>query len=57
MNPAVPLLTTILVTSLAAGHAAEPTQSRDRNIQIVTSRNHYVFKLAWIRALPRLRNK
>ena len=35
---------------------AEPTsylaaiQSRDGNIQLVTSRNHYVFNLAWIKA-------
>ena len=28
------------------------TQSRDGNIQLVTSRNHYVFNLAWIKQLP-----
>ncbi len=28
------------------------TQTRDGNIQLVTSRNHYVFNLAWIKALP-----
>jgi formylglycine-generating enzyme required for sulfatase activity len=28
------------------------TQSRDGRIQLVTSQNHYVFNLAWIKALP-----
>jgi sulfatase modifying factor 1 len=28
------------------------TQTRDGNIQLLTSRNHYVFNLAWIKALP-----
>lgn len=28
------------------------TQSRDGRIQLLTSRNHYVFNLAWIKSLP-----
>ena len=28
------------------------TQTRDGNIQLLTSRNHYVFNLAWIKAVP-----
>jgi Neuraminidase (sialidase) len=28
------------------------TQSRDGNMQLVTSKNHYVFNLAWLKALP-----
>lgn len=28
------------------------TQTRDGNIQLVTSKNHYVFNLAWLQALP-----
>ncbi|MFM8338241.1 MAG: SUMF1/EgtB/PvdO family nonheme iron enzyme [Opitutaceae bacterium] len=28
------------------------TQSRDGRIQLVTSQNHYVFNLAWVKALP-----
>jgi hypothetical protein len=35
----------------ATGYLAA-TQSRDGNIQLVTSRNHYAFNLAWIKALP-----
>ena len=35
----------------ATGYLAA-TQSRDGNIQLVTSRNHYVFNLAWIKQLP-----
>jgi hypothetical protein len=28
------------------------TQSRDGNIQLITSQNHYTFNLAWVKALP-----
>jgi sulfatase modifying factor 1 len=28
------------------------TQTRDGNIQLITSRNHYAFNLAWIKAAP-----
>ena len=28
------------------------TQTRDHRIQLITSRDHYVFNLAWIKALP-----
>jgi sulfatase modifying factor 1 len=28
------------------------TQTRDGNVQLVTSKNHYVFNLAWLKALP-----
>ena len=28
------------------------TQTSDGRIQILTSQNHYVFNLAWIKALP-----
>lgn len=28
------------------------TQTRDGNIQLITSKNHYVFNLAWLKALP-----
>jgi len=27
-------------------------QTRNGNIQLITSRNHYVFNLAWLKALP-----
>ncbi len=28
------------------------TQTRDGNIQLITSKNHYVFNLAWLKTLP-----
>ncbi len=28
------------------------TQARDGNVQLITSKNHYVFNLAWLKALP-----
>ncbi len=28
------------------------TQTRDGNIQLITSKNHYVFNLAWLKELP-----
>lgn len=28
------------------------TQTRDGKIQLITSKNHYVFNLAWLKALP-----
>jgi hypothetical protein len=28
------------------------TQTRDGRIQLITSQNHYVFNLAWLKALP-----
>ncbi len=28
------------------------TQTRDGNVQLITSKNHYVFNLAWLRELP-----
>jgi formylglycine-generating enzyme required for sulfatase activity len=28
------------------------TQTRDGNVQLITSKNHYVFNLAWLRTLP-----
>ncbi len=28
------------------------TQARDGNIQLITSKNHYVFNLAWLKQLP-----
>jgi len=28
------------------------TQTRDGNIQLITSKNHYVFNLAWLKDLP-----
>ena len=40
-----------LLASKATGYLAA-TQSRDGNIQLVTSRNHYMFNLAWIKTLP-----
>lgn len=30
------------------------TQTRDGNVQLITSRNHYAFNLAWLQALPDL---
>ena len=27
-------------------------QTRDGNIQLISSKNHYVFNLAWLKALP-----
>jgi sulfatase modifying factor 1 len=27
-------------------------QTRDGRIQLISSRNHYVFNLAWLKALP-----
>ena len=41
-----------------SGTMAEPrgylsiTQTRDSRLQLLTSGNHYVFNLAWIKALP-----
>lgn len=41
-----------------SGTQAEPcgylaaTQTRDGNIQLITSKNHYVFNLAWLKQLP-----
>ncbi len=41
-----------------SGTLAEPcgylaaTQTRDGNVQLITSKNHYVFNLAWLQALP-----
>jgi hypothetical protein len=41
-----------------SGTMAEPcgylaaTQTRDGNIQLITSKNHYVFNLAWVKQLP-----
>jgi hypothetical protein len=29
-------------------------QTRDGRIQLISSRNHYVFNLAWLKALPQL---
>jgi len=31
------------------------TQTRDGNIQLITSKNHYVFNLAWVKELPEIR--
>ncbi len=31
------------------------TQTRDGNVQLITSRNHYVFNLAWLNTLPEVR--
>jgi hypothetical protein len=28
------------------------TQTRDGRLQLISSRNHYVFNLAWLKALP-----
>ena len=28
------------------------TQTRDGNVQLITSKNHYVFNLAWIKERP-----
>jgi sulfatase modifying factor 1 len=28
------------------------TQSRDGRVQLITSKNHYVFNLAWLKQLP-----
>jgi len=28
------------------------TQTRDGRIQLITSKDHYVFNLAWVKALP-----
>ena len=33
------------------GHLAA-TQTRDGRVQLITSRNHYAFNLAWLRQLP-----
>ncbi|MCF7784529.1 MAG: SUMF1/EgtB/PvdO family nonheme iron enzyme [Prosthecobacter sp.] len=41
-----------------SGTMAEPcgylsaTQTRDGNVQLITSKNHYVFNLAWLKDLP-----
>ncbi|MDB6138505.1 MAG: hypothetical protein JWO94_1577 [Verrucomicrobiaceae bacterium] len=43
-----------------SGTMAEPcgylaaVQTRDGNIQLITSKNHYVFNLAWLKALPEI---
>ena len=28
------------------------TQTRDGNVQLISSKNHYVFNLAWLKQLP-----
>jgi hypothetical protein len=33
------------------------TQTRDGNVQLITSKNHYVFNLAWLRELPGTPNR
>ena len=46
------------VMFVRSGTMAEPcgylsaTQTRDGNIQLITSKNHYVFNLAWLKTLP-----
>ena len=33
------------------------TQTRDGNVQLITSKNHYVFNLAWLKSLPTMQAK
>jgi hypothetical protein len=33
------------------------TQARDGNIHLISSRNHYVFNLAWLKARPRFNGR
>lgn len=48
------------VEFIMSGTMAEPCgylsaiQSRDGSIQLITSKNHYVFNLAWLKSLPAL---
>lgn len=39
-------------TSAESGGYLAVTQTRDGNIQLITSQNHYTLNLAWIKALP-----
>ena len=50
MNGALTLITGALLAPLALPVSyLTATQSRDGNIQLVSSRNHYVFNLAWVK--------
>ena len=50
MNAALTLVTGALLAPLALSVSyLAATQSRDGNIQLVSSRNHYVFNLAWVK--------
>jgi hypothetical protein len=39
-------------TTADIGGYLAATQTRDGRIQLITSKDHYVFNLAWIKALP-----
>jgi hypothetical protein len=47
-----------LARSIIRNTMAEPTgyltvtQTRDDRVQLLSSKNHYVFNLAWLKALP-----
>lgn len=45
---------TISDTMAESGGYLAATQTRDGNIQLVSSKNHYVFNLAWLKQLPAL---
>ena len=50
MNAALTLITGAPLAPLALPASyLTATQSRDGNIQLVSSRNHYVFNLAWVK--------
>ena len=42
---------TFLSTTADIGGYLAITQTRDGRIQLITSKNHYAFNLAWIKAL------
>ncbi len=44
---------TLSDTMAESGGYLAATQTRDGNVQLVSSKNHYVFNLAWLKELPR----
>lgn len=43
---------TLSDTSAESNGYLAATQTRDGRIQLITSKNHYVFNLAWLKQLP-----
>ena len=43
---------TLSATSAEPQGYLAATQTRDGNVQLISSKNHYVFNLAWLKALP-----
>jgi hypothetical protein len=48
----VPLLLSVFSVHSVGEPAGPITQTRDGRLQLITSGNHYVFNLAWLKQLP-----